>query len=105
MGHISLNGASVAMYGAAPGVTGWPQDPRGHQDGVANCSQHRSGKPAESSESRGQLSALCGHKLQSPVQSWDRFPGTGQQRPEVEGDPSGQEEHRSLPGECGTQEI
>ena len=35
----------------------------------------------------GQLSALCGHKLQTPVQSRGPVPGTGQQRPGVRGHP------------------
>ena len=47
----------------------------------------------------GQLSAVCGHKLQTPVQSPGRVPGTGQQRPGVGGHPPGKEEHRSPPGQ------
>ena len=47
----------------------------------------------------GPMSALCGHKLQIPVQSWGPVPGTGQQRPGVRGHPPRQEEHRSPPGQ------
>ena len=47
----------------------------------------------------GQLSALCGHKLQTPVQSQGPVPGTDQQRPGVQGHPPRQEEHRAPPGQ------
>ena len=71
----------------------------GPKDGGTNCSQAQEWEYGWEQWDSGQLSALCGHKLQTPVQSPGRVPGTGQQRPGVGGHPPGKEEHRSPPGQ------
>lgn len=103
-GRAWLKGAQVVKQSGISTVTAWSEDPLGYEKNRwylnnAPFPGPGAGKPAENSESRCRVSALCCHKQQTAAQSSHRFPRSGPAKGRSVGRPSVEGTARSVPWE------